>query len=279
MPWVAQSGNIYNLCLLDTNALSEIVKYPEVEGRGFVERFAPSSFAPCFTVYNLIELRRNRSIFRDFIEFFSIYPCLILKPQPMLLDEEKKSFTIQSTFSPLMNAFSQLGDDSSYDLKIFVEKLFSGEKMNNLERNWRDEESAILSVWQSEKNNFTPKRSVPNAIDAERYVQEAGSQSLIASDLEWAQTTINSGQIPDINEFPSLKVMLYSKYYRLYDPNWVQKLQDVTDVLIISAAPYMDAVITEAFQAEILKKIRNKVKGLNKAEFVTLKGIRYKGVN
>ncbi len=277
MTWTAQSGNTYNLCLLDTNALSEIIKRPNVEGRGFVERFSPNSFAPCFTAYNLIELRRKKSVFKGFVEFFSMYPCFLLKPHQMILNDEKKFNQSQSTVSPLMNAFSQLGSDSSYEITKFVEKLFSGLEMNRLEQNWRNEESTTLKAWLSNKSNFSPKRSVPNAVDADRYVKEAGLQSLIASDPHWAQTQINDGRVPNIDEFPSLKVMLYSQYYRLYDPNWIPKPQEVTDVMIISAAPYMDVVITEAFQAEILKKAKNKVKGLEKVELVTLKGIRYKG--
>jgi hypothetical protein len=47
----------------------------------------------------------------------------------------------------------------------------------------------------------------------------------------------------------------------------------------MSAAPYMDVVVTEAFQAEILKKIRKKVVGLEKLQIATLKDIRFKGNN
>ena len=39
MPWTAASGTTYRLCLLDTNAISEIVKYPKVEGDVFLKKF------------------------------------------------------------------------------------------------------------------------------------------------------------------------------------------------------------------------------------------------
>jgi len=125
MPWTTKSGNTYNLGLLDTNALSEIIKYPKVEGRGFVERFGPSSFAPCFAVYNLIELRRKQSIFDAFVAFFAKYPCFLLKSQPMILNEEKRSRGNMSIVSPLLHAFSPLGHNSSYDLRLLTDKLFS----------------------------------------------------------------------------------------------------------------------------------------------------------
>lgn len=276
MPWTAKSGNTYKLCLLDTNALSEIVKRPNVEGKGFIERFGPNAFAPCFSVYNLIELRRKRELFQAFVEFFANYPCFLLKSHQMILTEEKNLHKDLSMLSPLMNAFSKAGPDSSYDFPNFVNKLFSYGDIAEIERNWRSEESATLAVWTSRVNNFNQKRPVPNAADADEYVKEAGLQSLIASDPEWAQTELDQGQIPNIDNFPSLKIVLYSQYYRLYDPNWTPKPQDVTDIMIMSAAPYIDVVITEAFQAEILKKVRKKVKGLEKVEIVRLKGIRPK---
>jgi len=276
MPWTAKSGNTYNLCLLDTNALSEIIKYPKVEGRGFVEKFGPSSFAPCFSVYNLIELRRNQSLFDAFVRFFVDYPCFLLKLQQMILDDEKRSLGNVSTISPLMQAFSPMGHNSSYNFRLFTDKLFLREEFSKLERNWRNEEAATLQGWLTQKSNFKPKRTVPNADDADDYVMEAGIQSLLASDIQWAQTEINAGRIPNINNFPSLKVILYSQYYRLHDPHWKPESQEVADVLIMSAAPYMDVVVTEAFQAEIFKKIRKKVVGLEKLQIATLKDIRFK---
>lgn len=276
MTWTAKSGNTYKLCLLDTNVLSEIVKRPNIEGKGFIERFGPSAFAPCFSVYNLIELRRKQELFQAFVEFFANYPCFLLKPHQLILNEEKNLHKDLSILSPLMHAFSNAGPNSSYDFSNFANRLFSYGDIAEIERNWRNEESETLQVWTSRVSNFNQKRLVPNAKDADEYVKEAGLQSLIASDPEWSQAELNQGRIPDIDSFPSLKTILYSQYYRLYDPNWVPKPQDVTDILIMSAAPYVDVVITEAFQAEILKKIRKKVKGLEKVEIVRLKGIRPK---
>jgi hypothetical protein len=88
MPWTAQSGNTYRLCLLDTNALSEIVKRPSVEGRGFLDRFGPDSFVPCFTPYNLFELRRHSTVYEKFLAFFAIYPAFLTTPYQYILKAE-----------------------------------------------------------------------------------------------------------------------------------------------------------------------------------------------
>ena len=71
--------------------------------------------------------------------------------------------------------------------------------------------------------------------------------------------------------------MLYSIYYRIYDPALVKRAGpgEVTDIEIMSPVPYVDAVITEKFQAGILRKIKHKVKGMNDLEIFTLKDIRW----
>ena len=80
MPWTSPSGNEYQLILLDTNALSEIIKHPLNEGRVFIEKCSPKDHAPCLTIYNLIELRRKSKLFKEYVEFFSLYPSFLLKP-------------------------------------------------------------------------------------------------------------------------------------------------------------------------------------------------------
>jgi len=49
---------------------------------------------------------------------------------------------------------------------------------------------------------------------------------------------------------------------------------DAMDVKISCIMPYMDAVITENFQANVYKKARKLIPKLNKLEIYTLKDIR-----
>ncbi len=265
------TGNTYNLCLLDTNVISEIIKRPRVEGRGYFERFY-KNFITCFTVYSLIELRRNTALFKDFVNWFAM-PCCILKPVQILLEDEKESQGNLEKIVPVMDLFLPVG---SKTLEAFIDGFFSLKAIKKIESNWKKDENETLKVWLSRKKNFIPTKPSQNARDAERYVKEAGLQTLIQLFPKWAQELTENGRSPNIDYFPSLKVSLYSQYYRLYDPNWKPEPQEVTDVQIISASPYMEAVITEAFQAEILKKVKNKVNGLEEIEILTLRDIRYK---
>jgi len=274
MPWKARSGKEYSLCLLDTNAISEILKNPNNEGKGFIEKFPPLSFVPCFTIYNVIELRRITKLYEKFLDFFSIYPIFIVKPQSMILDQEIVNYGKNSKVSILLNAFSKKGDNPSYNIIIFFDKLFNNTQIKKIESSWRYEEHETLNNWLSMKENFSVSSSYPNLEDAEEYMNEAGLQTLINLKPDWCGSIIKNGSIPNIDNFPSLKISLYSLYYRLYNPSWIAKPGEVTDIQIISAVPYVDNFITEKFQANIITKIKNRVKYLDLLSVKRLKDIR-----
>ncbi len=274
MPWTSPTGNTYKLCLLDTNAISEIVKHPSREGRGFIIKYPPSSYAPCLTIYNLIELRRNQNVFNQYVNFFSIYPHFLLKPFLFILEEEVEARGNLSPSAVIMNAFSPLGPNPSYQLRRFVKLIFGDPTIRQIEQNWRQQEDDILREWIKNKNNFIPSGKTANARDADRYVKDAAIETLIRLFPQWVKQELDANRVPDINQFPSLQVMLYSQYYRIFDSARRPSPQDVTDIEIMSAVPYMDVVITEKFQADVLRKIKPKIAKMTDLEIATLRDIR-----
>ena len=275
MPWTARSEKTYKLCLLDTNAISEIVKNKSLEGKHFIERFPPTDFVPCFSPYNLIEIRRNNEVYRSFIEFFSVYPSFLVKPSPIIFGDEILAYDDESKdVSVLLNAFTVLGQNDSYNFRKVVDNWLSTQEMKELESGWRDFEEETLNTWLSRKSFFTPKYNIPNSKDAEKYIDQAGLQTLIQMNRDWSRYKIENKEIPKINKFPSVKIQLYSLYYRLYDPHWKSSPGEVTDILLATAIPYVDVYITEKFQANILSKIKNKVKGLDKVDIKRIRDLR-----
>lgn len=275
MPVTLPNGSTYKLCLLDTNALSEIVKYPTVVGRGYIERFPPTMYVPCFTVYNLIELRRNADVFQKFTKFFSIYPSFITQPFQVILDAEVRSGGRSSVNSILFRAFTPFGPDASFNLESFIADLFTASKIAQLELGWRTRNQSVLNTWLMNKANFNPDASIPNAADADRFVNDATVDTLCQLYPHVVQTSIINDSIPQSLRFPSIQIMLYSQYYRIFDPTWTANDQEVTDVCIAASAPYVDAIVTERFQAEIYKKVHRKVEGLDRVLFAKLRDIRY----
>ncbi len=91
---------------------------------------------------------------------------------------------------------------------------------------------------------------------------------------DFVSTTLNKKEDIDFNKFPALKVVLYSIYYRLYNPSWDKSLSDVNDILIMTAAPYVDVIITEKYQADIFDKISRLINKLSNVEIHKLSKIR-----
>ena len=225
------------------------------------------------TVYNYIELRRKPELFEEYLRVFSIFSNFLLKPHRLIIQDEVSNQT-NTPISVLIRAFSPLGNTETHDLRSFVNQLFEMPDIAEFERNWREEEKAGIESWQKRKLDFNTSQTAANANDAERYIKKALLNYLESDRLFSVKEKLESLEMVNLNNYPAIKTMLYSEYYRVFDPAWTPRPQEVTDTFIIAAAPYMDIVITEKYQAEIIRKVRNQVPGLENLEVATLRDIR-----
>jgi hypothetical protein len=173
-----------------------------------------------------------------------------------------------------MNAFTQLGQGDSYDIRLFMERLLAMPGIKSLRKNWRRDERKTLKSWLMHRKNFDPRSEGANASDADRYVEEASRQILMQKYSKWATSKVNSDDGIRSDDFPALKTMLYSQYYRIFDLKRKPTSQDVTDVRIMACAPYVDAVITENFQADIFRRVKHAWSRIRHLEVVTLADLR-----
>ena len=78
-----------------------------------------------------------------------------------------------------------------------------------------------------------------------------------------------------MTSFPSVSMTLLTVFFRLYEPrNRSPEAQDVFDVLIATPTPYLDVVVTEAMQAQILAKARKVFDPLKSVDVYTLRDLR-----
>ena len=85
------NGTDYRLCLLDTNAVSEMLKNREPAFRNYLTwslRDDRPTFVPAFSLFTIIELRQSPAVYEQFTDVFSTVPCLLLKSREQLLEEE-----------------------------------------------------------------------------------------------------------------------------------------------------------------------------------------------
>lgn len=257
----------YKLLFLDTNALREII----TNGTSFQEfshkfLIGDIKYAPVFSIYNIFELRPYHDIYMNFIKIFSIIPCMMLFPYRLIIEEEIKAYSENRTFTfngNLINAFSSLGIGDSYNLEIFLNKLWDDEPLRNTISREIEGLKEIAETWNTTKDNFINTKKKYPKLDLRKYFFDKEKETII-KDLE------NHGiSLPhDINilKLPGNRVMEFSHFMRVYNRNLTITPNDVMDVKMSCCIPYVDAVITENYQAELYKQMKSFIKPISNLE-------------
>lgn len=267
------NGTKYKLCLLDTNALSEIAKYPDRERKGYIKLFPPDEFIPCFTPYTLFEIKRKPELVKSLVNLSKYCSAFQTKPFQMILNAEVTAKGRARVSDVLLQSFTPLGKDLSYNFKHFIGRMSSDPLLKQQERIWRTSDQQVLDEWVRNKENFVPEGDDANKKDAKRFVFDASVCTLSHLHPPFVKQAIDGNNTKILDFLPSLQMMLYSQYYRLFDPKRKHESNDVTDVCIAAVAPYVDAVITEGNQAEIYKKSQKHINGMS-VQILRIKDIR-----
>lgn len=273
-------ANNYKLILLDTNAIREIVTNTNMSGKGFLEKFFanPSDkYAPCFSIYNVIELMPYQDIFNKFLNFFSIMPCFMIFTVKSIFQREVECYLEGNDFvfdGNIANAFTPLRLEENYNCKKFFEKMSKDVVLINNIKTQVKNFSVIASEWENRRKKtkaLLKLQQIPfNQLNEKYYITQ--EKDTIVKDL------INFGvRVPkeiDVLKMPASRIMEYSQFVRIYQTNKNIKPNDVMDIQISCIVPYVNAVITENFQADVCKKAKHFIPQLEKLEIYTLKDIR-----
>lgn len=270
MPVRLPDGKQRRVVLLDTNAVSELVNSHYGERGAFLDRFPPASNAVCLTAYNLVELRRRKPVYTRFDQELAAYWSLLARPSEQLVELELRARGAIGARSVFYWPPSIVGEG----MKDLLELVAADQLARDVISNWREQEQEILSAWTDNWRQFHPEKPDANSHDARRYVELALFGFLAAQHPWWMRQMVEAGHSIDPADFPSLQMSLFSQYYRLHEARRPLAPQDVTDVQFAAVIPYVDAVVTEAFQADLIRKVRNDVRGLETVEIVSLRALR-----
>lgn len=271
------NGKNYKLVFLDTNALREITLNSFSTRQGFAQRFfnAGAIYAPCFSFYNVVELLPYTDIYDAFTTFFSIIPCFMFFPEKTIAKFEYSCFMHKSSpvFSnEIANAFSPFLVDGKVSFRSFLDTTLTSSFRTALNHEL-DLLPISLEAWTQQR--------VSGAVSASANAQYTSFNDQYYLDHEYAAIIkdIQLRGLPyrkdyDIYYFPSLRIFEYSQYSRAYLTSKEICVNDTMDVEISGAIPYVDAAITERFQAGVLQKAKKIIPQLKDLEIFTLKDIR-----
>jgi hypothetical protein len=251
------NGKDYLLVLLDTNALSEFTRQ-DISFRHFLSWSSASpSFVPCFSPFSLLEIRRRVDVYERFKDMFRVFPCILVKSHEQLLEDEVRSYPDPSGIDPTLLAFSMLGGEGM-DLDRVLDTASQGEFFRSREKYWNDGAQDIVEGIVSRVANFPPDGETYRRAEVRHFVEVASFEQIVMRQLDFAKQMVEvKSQGVDISAFPSVKATAYAVWHKFYaDRNRKWSSPDAFDIIIASAIPYVDAVITESHLAESLRKTK-----------------------
>ncbi|MDR3594564.1 hypothetical protein [Clostridium sp.] len=261
----------YKLTLLDTCIISELLKNKGELSKNILSKVINKGYV-CFSDETIKELIRSPIIFNEFIEIFSYFPSLILKPFGMLMDEEIQNYDIQKEIDPVLMILNQsLWDGEKTDLKKIINSKFSKEF---LEKNQKDQMDALDGILDK-RQGYLPagKQYTLNEIDT--FIELITWQQLLFQRHSWFLERANMKPAIKAEKFPSIQIFCSLVFYKFYmDNKRKAKLSDIPDLFIASSYPYIDEVITEKNQVEMVRQIQKRHNLCNQLTLYTINDFR-----
>lgn len=269
------NGSLYKLCLVDTNAISEMVKHPSREFRNFIDRMLPRKFLPCFSVFSVLELRQRQDIYESFLELFSVYPCLVLKSHYQMIQEEVRNYPNPSGISSVLCGFPGPLSPPEYTLRKTLDLVFQSQKnRDNEDRLNQDKAKAIQDIVRL-VNDYPPACNSYTIKEIRVFLFIQGVAQIYQVSPDFLNSLKIKGEDINIDSFPTVKMIIYTLFYKFYnDPSRRLLDTDAFDLLISALTPYVDAVITEAHQTEVIKKVKSLDHFLDSIETYRLRDLR-----
>jgi len=267
--------NSYQLWALDTNVLSEMLKDPSGLQGKVLRRSVATPAVLCISVWTLLELRHRPELFGAFTNLFGVIPFALLKTEMSLFDDEVTSYPDPAGINPILAAFSMLRKDGFGDTAGFFDQLFTIPEVISLEKKWSDGwKDDTLQSMLSLRDNFKPAGQTYDGSDADRFVEDGVLQHLAWRKPNWVRKILKAEGDLQTRAFPSLRMAFYTVFFRLYSDRRCPEPQDVFDIAMAPVTPFVDMVLTEAYQAEIVRKATERDPSLGRAKQTTLKEIR-----
>lgn len=230
---------------------------------------------PCFSIFSLLEVRRRVDVYERFRELFGVIPCILVKSHEQLLDEEVRSYPDPSQVDSALLAFSMLGGEGM-DLDRVLDAATGDRFFRSREEYWNDSAQNIVEGIASLVATFPPADGETyQRAEMRQFVQRASLRRILMRQPEFAKHMVKVGREVDVSSFPSVKASTYAVWDKFYaDRNRRCTRSDAFDIIIASAIPYVDAVVTENHLAESLRKTKRRDDFIDHLAIYTLRDFR-----
>lgn len=257
---------MYKLVLIDTCIVSEMLKRKGDLSKNIFSKLLDNRFA-CFSIETIKELKMAPRVFDEFIDVFSFLPALLLKNSEMLIEEEKLNYEKQETIDPVLTILHRHPKKAeNFDVKAFLNYRFTKEY---LEKD-QEEQRLALEGMLDLKNGYPPKNKNYTLKEIDEFVELVTYKQLVIRYKSWCQDMLDKKKTIYAEKFPAIQILCYLAFYKFYTNNRIPRLSDVPDLLMATSYPYIDEVITEKNQAEMVRQIQRKHKFCNQLTTYTI---------
>ena len=125
--------------------------------------------------------------------------------------------------------------------------------------------------------NFPPDGNTYTRDEVRHFVEMAGFSQVAMRQFDFAKQMVEiENEAVSIGAFPSVKATTYAVWHKFYaDRSRTWTRSDAFDIIIASAIPYVDAVVTERHLAEGLRKTKRLDDFIERLTIHTLRDFRH----
>ncbi len=266
------NGHSYNLCLLDTNALSNLLKNKKEWISKINSRFDLSKTFICYSIFSLSELWYTPKLFKEYLNYFSDLPSAVLDGYESIFQKEVDNYNKQNPLLPIVFAPYSIKDPVK-NPKEALKYVLETNLFVNRTQYWKNSQKTILDGMVNLIENYPPKNKKYSIKEIETFCFIASTSQIVLRNIEFAKEVLAQKEAIDLNRFPSIKSTSYVVYYKFYPDKRTPELSDVVDIIISSLLPYVDFFITEKNLNHIVKQIQRKHDFLCNVNSFTIKDV------
>lgn len=261
------------ICLLDTNALSELLKNPKTILSNISDIVSKNTLLG-YSAFTLVEIIKNNELYEKYLKLFSKIPSLILDGHEGILEKEVKGYLNKSNkINPIIFLSSGIEDDKLSKEECLRNIIEETEFATNA-KIWQKEKVNIINGILSLKKNFPPKVIKYTESEIGEFVEKTvNSQIMMRQNLFYKKNVKNKSGFR-YKHFKSVLCTSYVVFYKFYQDDRKPELSDVFDITISSIYPYVDYVFTERNMCEIIRKLKRRHQFLEGLEYYNIKELR-----
>lgn len=265
----------HKLIYLDTNVISNICKKGDLINKFITKYPINEKYLLCFSTYTLYEIAKNKTLYKDFKKFYSIYPCvLVISYFPLGVKEidliaGDVAFVNPILLSPQgIKVNSEVFNPNSLD--ILLEKPEVKSAFINVDRYTTDFYNEVISVLDKPEFNHINKEYIKNKKGD--FVRAFMRYELKYRFLNGQNVRVDKKKLKKIK---SLDVLAHAVFYKFFSDG-TRKIEqsDIIDILIMTTTPYVHTFISENNAIDILKKIKKQTTAINGLNLQTLSDIQ-----